>query len=178
MSQSTQRRSIPTRYKGILFRSKLEADWARAFDELRLPWEYEKEGRYFSDVFYLPDFYLPQSKQFAEVKAIWEPADYRKAFALCGELGSREGHFPLVALEPGGVFRGMRSRPHGVDFHDWLIDHPGVTMLGQCATCRAWWFFDEDASWMCLGCRSASGRPSRQFWDLRSSPLVVWKGAA
>lgn len=33
--------SIPTEYAGVLFRSKLEATWARFFDVIGLRWEYE-----------------------------------------------------------------------------------------------------------------------------------------
>ena len=61
--------SIPTTYRGIVFRSVLEAKWARTFDEIHLAWKYEpvclmlhNGGRY------IPDFYLPQSGQFFEVK--------------------------------------------------------------------------------------------------------------
>lgn len=39
----------PTVYKGIHFKSKLEAQWAAFFDELNLSWQYEK------DTFPLPD---------------------------------------------------------------------------------------------------------------------------
>lgn len=34
-------KAIPTRYKGMMFRSRLEARWAAFFDELGLSWEYE-----------------------------------------------------------------------------------------------------------------------------------------
>ncbi len=33
--------AIPTNYKGLLFRSRLEAQWAHFFDDLDWPWEYE-----------------------------------------------------------------------------------------------------------------------------------------
>jgi hypothetical protein len=33
--------AIPTEYAGVLFRSKLEATWARFFDVIGLEWEYE-----------------------------------------------------------------------------------------------------------------------------------------
>lgn len=35
---------INTRYKGYLFRSRLEARWAVFLDSLGITWEYEKEG--------------------------------------------------------------------------------------------------------------------------------------
>ena len=51
---------IDTTYKGRLFRSRLEARWAVAFDSLGLQWDYEPEGFELSDgTRYLPDFWLP-----------------------------------------------------------------------------------------------------------------------
>lgn len=35
---------IRTNYKGILFRSKLEAEWAKFFDSLSIPWLYEQKA--------------------------------------------------------------------------------------------------------------------------------------
>jgi hypothetical protein len=52
---------IDTLYKGYLFRSRLEARWAKFFDALGIQWEYEKEGYDLGDAgWYLPDFWLPQ----------------------------------------------------------------------------------------------------------------------
>lgn len=36
--------AIPTQYKGVQFRSKLEAKWAVFFDTLGIEWEYEPQG--------------------------------------------------------------------------------------------------------------------------------------
>jgi hypothetical protein len=47
--------AIPTTYKGVRFRSRLEAKWAAFFDAVDWPWEYEPidlGG-------YIPDFVLP-----------------------------------------------------------------------------------------------------------------------
>jgi hypothetical protein len=65
---------IETEFKGCLFRSRLEARWAVFFDAIGMEWEYEKEGfekRLSEDetVRYLPDFYLPNSETWVEVKA-------------------------------------------------------------------------------------------------------------
>lgn len=66
---------IETAYKGCRFRSRLEARWAVFFDALGIEWQYEPEGfevRYGPDGAdvhrYLPDFYLPRSKTWVEVK--------------------------------------------------------------------------------------------------------------
>jgi len=60
---------IETVYKGYRFRSRLEARWAVFFDAMGIKWEYEKEGYVLDDkTLYLPDFWLPESKAFVEVK--------------------------------------------------------------------------------------------------------------
>lgn len=51
--------AIQTWYKGIKFRSRLEARWAVLFDTIGAEWEYEPEGFKSSDgTYYLPDFIL------------------------------------------------------------------------------------------------------------------------
>ncbi|MDP9367891.1 MAG: hypothetical protein M3Q03_06390 [Chloroflexota bacterium] len=59
---------VPTRYKGITFRSRTEARWAYFFDELGVPWDYEPEQYTDGKTAYLPDFYLPDQDCFWEVK--------------------------------------------------------------------------------------------------------------
>lgn len=62
-------RPIETRAYGHRFRSRLEARWAVAFTEARIAWQYEPEGFDLGDAgFYLPDFWLPQVKMWAEIK--------------------------------------------------------------------------------------------------------------
>lgn len=61
-------KAIETRYKGYRFRSRTEARWAVAFDAMDIEWEYEKEGYQLPSGWYLPDFWLPGYKMFAEVK--------------------------------------------------------------------------------------------------------------
>lgn len=55
----------PTEYAGVLFRSKLEATWARFFDTLEIAWEYEPtrlDG-------WIPDFLIGEW-WLAEVKPV------------------------------------------------------------------------------------------------------------
>lgn len=60
---------IQTNYKGYRFRSRLEARWAVFFDAMGYRWEYEPEGYILEGgERYLPDFWLPEYKMFAEVK--------------------------------------------------------------------------------------------------------------
>lgn len=88
-------KAIETRYAGCHFRSRLEARWAVFFDAAGIRWEYEPEG--FEDtrwcdsdgvacspIRYLPDFYLPATETWVEVKgtnkAIREDIDRLEMF--------------------------------------------------------------------------------------------------
>ena len=65
--------AIQTEYNGYKFRSRLEARWAVFFDKLGVIYEYEPEGFDLGEAgWYLPDFYLPQSDIWLEIK----PATY------------------------------------------------------------------------------------------------------
>jgi hypothetical protein len=57
--------AIPTTYKDVQFRSRLEARWAVFFDQVKIAWEYEPQklalkwgGKY------IPDFWLPHSLEY------------------------------------------------------------------------------------------------------------------
>lgn len=70
-----QIKAIQTAYKGYHFRSRLEARWAVFFDALGVKYQYEPQGFEIVSpdnenemVRYLPDFYLPQSGTWVEVK--------------------------------------------------------------------------------------------------------------
>lgn len=71
---------IDTRYAGCRFRSRLEARWAVFFDSLGVRWEYEPQGFVIprsegGTTAYLPDFYLPDSGTWVEVKGSEEALD-------------------------------------------------------------------------------------------------------
>jgi hypothetical protein len=53
-------KAIETTYRGTVFRSRLEAQWAEFFDLLAVAWDYEPEGYTNGHVRYLPDFWLPR----------------------------------------------------------------------------------------------------------------------
>lgn len=61
---------IETKYKGFIFRSRLEARWAVFLDALNIKWFYEYEGYDLNGLWYLPDFWLPtfNGGSFLEVK--------------------------------------------------------------------------------------------------------------
>lgn len=60
---------IETIYNGYRFRSRLEARWAVFFDAAGIEYQYEPEGFVLDgDLWYLPDFYLPELNVWCEVK--------------------------------------------------------------------------------------------------------------
>lgn len=154
------KRSIPTEYRGITFRSKLEADWARAFDTIGLEWQYEPVGKYFGDVFYLVDFFLPKSRQWVEVKGVFEPADVRKIVSLLEHIPPRPytgedcPDIALVACEPNGVFRGWQRGACRSDANllDMSLSACKNLRLFACAVCAGFWFADDSMSWQCQCC--------------------------
>jgi hypothetical protein len=69
-TDSRRIKAIDTRYRGHLFRSRLEARWAVFFDWMGVIWEYEKEGYTVNGIPYLPDFWLPEHSVFIEIKGL------------------------------------------------------------------------------------------------------------
>jgi hypothetical protein len=88
-------KAIETRYNGYRFRSRLEARWAVYFDADGIKWDYEVEGFQLRSGLYLPDFWLPQVKMYAEVKpAEFFPHELQKARELTEASG-----FPVLLLD-------------------------------------------------------------------------------
>lgn len=98
--------AIETTYAGCRFRSRLEARWAVFFDTIGWEWQYEPEGFERSwgwgetetVVRYLPDFYLPTTETWVEVKGSREAlvADWQKMAVMVdwgGALPHVEGSY-------------------------------------------------------------------------------------
>jgi hypothetical protein len=80
-------KAIETRYKGYRFRSRLEARWAVFFDALGVSWQYEPEGFVLRDgTHYLPDFYLPVSDLWVEVKGGEPTQEERRKAEMLHEM--------------------------------------------------------------------------------------------
>lgn len=88
-------KAIETEFMGWRFRSRTEARWAVFFDALDIRFEYEHEGYDFNGVRYLPDFWIPQSRTFFEVKGEDPSDEDTNKIAL---LAARKGAIVLVAI--------------------------------------------------------------------------------
>jgi hypothetical protein len=95
-------KAIQTKYKGILYRSRLEARWATFFDTLKVRIQYEHEGFELDGMRYLPDFYLPELKCYIEVKG-QKPTKQEQelAFLLSKDSGMPVHIFSGSVPEPG-----------------------------------------------------------------------------
>jgi hypothetical protein len=94
--------AIPTTYRGVKMRSRLEARWAGVFDAAGLVWQYEPEGIPVGRLgFYRPDFWLPAQRTWIEVKGP-HMERVNKTRALARQLGARG--LVLMATAVGSAY--------------------------------------------------------------------------
>lgn len=120
---------IETHYAGCRFRSRLEARYAVFFQYLGIRWEYEPQGFKVNGRAYLPDFLLPDTRTWIEVKGSEDALDYdlMEAFALALPRGERVvllGPIPDPG-EPGGWDWGWQS------LHSAYVDEDERVVFGE-----------------------------------------------
>lgn len=116
----------PTEYAGVLFRSKLEATWARFFDVIEVPWKYEPtrlSG-------WVPDFLL-DGWWLAEVKPVPVTGPWAAKHASFGKA-VREFDTVLLGDGPGDAI-GLVVRQMGDEIfvRSLLADLTGKTTVLQ-----------------------------------------------
>ena len=139
---------IDTYYKGYRFRSRLEARWAVFFDYMGIDWVYEEQGYTFPDgTCYLPDFYLPESHTFFEVK---------------GSLSEESAHKIELLLKAGcrvavgysvGTFQATVD-DFGCGFSLENFDNSAIA---QCRKCGKYWFLGFTGDFTCPCCGEYDG---------------------
>ena len=143
-------KAIPTWYDGIRFRSKLEAQWAKLLDHYGIPWAYEAEGYEFKDgTKYLPDFWLPDSKQWLEVKGIMNDKDMHK----CMTLAKESGHDVIIGY-PNGRCTFIECDQEGKDL--FFGDEDTQCRIDKCSECGKL-FFHGEGSYYCRCCGAYDG---------------------
>ncbi len=141
-------KAIETVYKGYKFRSRLESRWAVFFDSLNIPWVYEPEGIEINGIKYLPDFYLPDCKQFFEVKGVMSNDDERKINALMDAgysvtIGYDDGHF--IACDYWGEDNDTIQDIYSLAYNNG-------SALCHCKECGKYWFMGFGGIWHCQCC--------------------------
>jgi hypothetical protein len=96
-------KALETHYGGYRFRSRLEARWAVALTVAGIEWEYEPQGfectrrltawgdESDTGFPYLPDFWLPRQKLWAEVKGSMDESDTLKVLDAAASLSTDDG---------------------------------------------------------------------------------------
>lgn len=143
------------------FRSRLEARVAVFLDALDIKYLYEPEGYSLSDgTLYLPDFYLPVSKQFIEVKGIMNAEDEHKI-----EQALEDG-LDVVTIYSDFSFEcaELGSRPiiDGVEDNNWFEDYyykssTQNSVLAHCLCCDSYYFLGMSEGWECRCCGAYDG---------------------
>lgn len=139
--------AIPTVYKGVQFRSRLEAKWAYFFDALGWQWEYEP-----IDLdYYIPDFLLlGDIPCLVEVKPYSLLAEFEPLAANLPEAGY---DYLIVGINPfltlvnnSGPAFGYTCQGDGVGGRWW-----GGASLSHCWKCDSYYFVHESGGWFALG---------------------------
>lgn len=89
-------KGLEAKYSGVVFRSRLEARWAILMDLFGINWDYEPcHYQVGPELYYLPDFYLPEHRLWLEVKG---PA-FMDAASMAKCLAAVAGPMPLPLRE-------------------------------------------------------------------------------
>lgn len=128
-SRAPKPQAMEVSYSGRIFRSRLEARWAVFLDLLQVNWDYEASFyQVGEELFYLPDFYLPDHQLWLEVKG----APFMDTASMAKCLGSVAGpmriplreapYTPSDRLLLGGPFHTLK--------HGLLPVHTLITPAG------------------------------------------------
>ena len=156
-------KAVPQTYKGVVFASTLEADWAATFDEYGFLWSYEPAALRLSDgQTYRCDFWLPEQRIWCEVKG---PCDDRisKPQRLYRDLYCDQDDWtaPMVVI--------LRE-PH---CGETVIERGDGSPVGfgDCKKCDRKTFVDLYGAWQCRMCGTWDKRLSSEF---RSTIYGAW----
>jgi hypothetical protein len=183
--------SIPTSYKGISFRSKLEADWARWFDAHQMRWVYESEGFDLGDgIWYMPDFWLPALRTIVEVKGILDDLDRAKLFRFTCIAAEHNIMVALAQAPVGENYQLCLPSPQsvcgdGCELNEWKFPSNGIgakcvgcdslielefqsdVIVAKCASCHSWYFLDQMMGWACPRCGFYDGNRTFEAVEFR-----------
>lgn len=175
--------AIPTPYRGIMFRSRLEAVWAAFLDELAIPWDYEPLTVELDG--YIPDFILklhePTLLEIKPTRADVEPAILKARASgwegpmLIGLAGQDASGFGSIVESTEDARRSARRSD------DWDESAPVPDIVwndlhfSACRTCRAMTPHTVIGSWDCRRC----GRWSKNLGTLdgMAASLDLWQRA-
>ena len=158
---------IKTTYKGIEMRSKLESRIALFLDALNIKWEYEPKTFLLSNGHpYKPDFYLPELKQWIEVKG--DIKDHNKEFSMRFVeenkteliLISNEKAFFFynwfIPIQDAGYYHGDSFKYTGEGEEDAVCCDDNL-FVGLCSNCGKYFYCGNLGSYHCRACGTHNG---------------------
>lgn len=153
MSKGDNLIGIPTKYKDIEMRSKLEAKIAFFLDGLKIKWTYEPKTFLLSmGIVYKPDFYLPELKMWVEVKGVIE--EHNKSILECFV---KDNKTELILISSKDMIW-FSSK----DFVDGIgIDKD--LYIGECSICKHFFFCSNLGSYHCRNCGACEGDHDLRF---------------
>jgi len=162
--------AIPTVFKGIRLKSRLEADFAYLIENLGYKWLYEPQSYLLDNGYhYLPDFYVPELKLFIECRG-YESIKGQSQIDVFAEMVARGEIGPdLIKRHP--IPQGCEFSYSDVynDYLDYLVIGPndcifyectaryGVSKsddatICECDSCKHWFFAGTSGSYQCRHC--------------------------
>lgn len=176
-------RAIPTVYKGILLKSRLEGDIAYLVDNLGYKWRYEPQSYKLENGFdYLPDFYLPELKLFIECrgyesdKGEAQVTGFAKMIAR-GEVGPDLIRRPQIPNGCEFAYSDIYNNyldylvigPNNCTFYEctarYGVETSEDVAMCECDTCGRWYFVGTSGSYQCRNCGRWDG--NHHFKDMR-----------
>ena len=140
-------------YNGIEFRSKLESKTAQALDNIGIPYEYEPEGYKLSNgLWYRPDFWLPDARQFIECKGVMESTDSAKIVGLVRDEG-----MPVLVLSYDNAMLVKLSWGQADGDVVTYTGRDDYIAIAGCLECGAIWFLAYADIWKCPHCGACDG---------------------
>ena len=161
--------SIKTDYKGITFKSRLEAEIALMLDKLRINWQYEPKSFLLSNGHhYWPDFFLPELNTWIEGKGGWNRAkiQYEDYLLFCKEMKTE---LILIGNEFSHFFSNSLIN-NFIDKDDETTDEN--LQLGHCSECGSWFFCGNVGIFSCRKCKSGDGDHDISFWMSNNQGLT------
>lgn len=159
---------IPMTFRGVRFRSTLEADWAATLESWDIHWLYEPEAvRVAQGPDYLPDFWLPSLHVWAEVKGplddrIHKPRELQRALEEDHE-GEWDFTCPFVVI--------LRPSSNGTAVWEGALEKQDPVLV-LCPNCQHFGFMDYAAAWRC---RRYCKNETNKFWNEPGGD-IFWPG--
>lgn len=163
--------AIPTDYRGVHFRSRLEAKWACFFDNVGWPWEYEP----FDLQGYIPDFILPLKPGHVlfEVKPVLEEYEFEPHWNKI----TKSGWKGEAIIGGAKMFEASHGAALGKLLDAGKFGHGDVAwaILQTCQRCHCISFYHEEQSWCCRVCGVYKGNEDCCSWSYEEARKLFYE---